>query len=71
MKQFDASKKKKNDGDDSDNEDNSTADLQVALDELEDELEDVSMKTVMTGSLIRIELSEKEIEELEETVQPV
>ena len=73
MKQFDAPKKKKNDGDDSDDEDDGTANLQVAFDELEDELEDEGINEDGNGWEfdMRIELSEKEIEELEETVQPV
>jgi hypothetical protein len=73
MKQFDAPKKKKGtDGDDFDDNDDDAADLQVALDALEDELEDDRVdKDGSWEYNIRIELTDEEVEELEETVQPV
>jgi len=75
MKQFDAPKKKKKSGDhdDSDDDDEDAADLQVALNELEKELEDDGNKEE-GGNWefdMRIELTEGEIEELEATVEPV
>ncbi len=75
MKQFDAPKKKKKSGDhnDSDDDDEDAADLQVALDELEGELEDDGNKEE-DGNWefdMHIELTEGEIEELEATVEPV
>jgi len=73
MKQFDAPKKTK--GTDRDNfkdDDNNAADLQIALDALEDELEDDRIdKDGNWEYNIRNELTEEEVEKLEETVQPV
>jgi hypothetical protein len=75
MKQFDAPKKKKtHDNDGSDDNDEDAADLQGALDELEEELEDDGIEKGDDGNWefdIRIELTEGEIEELETTVKPV
>ena len=74
MKQFDAPKKKKPDDDIlADDEDEDVADLQVALDELEGELEDdvIGEDGDNWEFDMRIELTEKEIDELEETVKPV
>ena len=71
MKQFDAPKKKRHD--DEVDEDEDVADLQVALDELEGELEgdDIGKDDDNWEFDMRIELTEKEIDELEETVKPV
>jgi len=74
MKQFDAPKKKKKGEDnDSDGEEEEAADLQFALEELEDELEDDDTNKRVDGWEfdIRLDLSESEIEKLEETVKPV
>lgn len=75
MKQFDAPKKKKaNDNVVDDDDDDVVADLQVALDELEGELEDdddASKDDRDWEFDIRIDLSEEQIDELEETVKPV
>ena len=73
MKQFDAPKKKKDAEDDDNNDDDiDAADLQVALDELEEELEDERIDKDGIGEFdIRIELTEEEVEALEETVKPV
>jgi hypothetical protein len=74
MKQFDTLKKKKHSDDDLDdtNEDDVT-DLQVALDELEEELEndDFSEDTNEWEFNMHIELTEEQINELEETLKPV
>jgi len=74
MKQFDALKKKKmhnNDG--SDDIDEDAADLQGALDNLEEELkEDGIDEGDPTWEFnMCVELTEEEIEELEATVKPV
>ena len=74
MKQFDAPKKKKhNDDVPADDEDEDVADLQVALDELEGELEDdvIGEDGDNWEFDMRIELTKEEINELEETVKPV
>ena len=74
MKQFDTPKKKKGaeDNDNDNDNDIDAADLQVALDEIEDELEDERIDKDSIGEFnIRIELTEEEVEALEETVKPV
>ena len=74
MKQFDTPKKKKPDDNIlADDEDEDVADLQVALDELEGELEDdvIGEDGDNWEFDMRIELTEKEINELEETVKPI
>ncbi len=73
MKQFDTPKKKKGaKDDDKDDDDIDAADLQVALDELEDELEDERIDEDGNSEFdIRIELTEEEVDALEETVKPV
>jgi hypothetical protein len=72
MKQFDAPRKKKHDNNIlADDEDDDVA--QVALDELEGELEDDDMGEDGDNWEfdMRIELTEEETDELEETVKPV
>ena len=71
MKQFDSPKKQNGDNDDVDEED--ATDLQVALDELENELEDdgVNEDADKWEYDMRMEMTEDEIEELEKNVQPV
>ena len=56
-----------------DDEDEDVADLQVALDELEGELEDdvIGEDSDNWEFDMHIELTEEEIDELEETVKPV
>jgi hypothetical protein len=74
MKQFDAPKRKKKcEGTDPDDSDEEVADLQFALEELEEEVEDNDTDERVDGWEfdIRLELSESEIEKLEETVKPV
>ena len=71
LKQFDAPKKQKSDDDDMDEED--AMDLQVALDELENELENdgVDEDNNNWEYNMRIAMTEDEIEELEKAVKPV
>jgi hypothetical protein len=74
MKQFDTPRKKKNDDNIlADDQDEDVADFQVALDELEGELEDdvIGEDGDNWEFNMRIELTEEEIDELEETVKPV
>jgi hypothetical protein len=73
MKQFDAPKKKKTPNvDDSDDIDEDAADLQGVLDNLEEELEEDGMDEGDNWEFdIRIELTEREVEALEATVEPV
>ena len=71
LKQFDAPKKQKSDDDDMDEED--ATDLQVALDELEDELENDGIDEDDNNWEydMHIEMTEDEIEKLEKAVKPV
>ena len=71
MKQFDAPKSRKGEGDDEDEE--GATDLQVALDALEEELEDdgVEGDANMWEYDMRMDMTADEIEELEKDVQPV
>ncbi len=74
MKQFDAPKKKKtHDVDGSDDIDDDAVDLQVAVDDLDDELEEdgIDEGDAAWEFDMQIELTEGEIQELEATVQPV
>lgn len=73
MKQFDAPKKKSSAKDnDNDDDDIDATGLQVALDELEDELEDEHIDEDGGSEFnIHIELTEKEVEALEETMKSV
>jgi hypothetical protein len=71
MKQFDAPKNKKNDADDDDGDDE-TDPLGMALDELEEELEgDGNDDNVNWEFDMRTEMSQEEVEALEDTVKPV
>jgi len=71
LKQFDAPKKQKGDNNNMDEED--ATDLQFALDELEDELENDGVDEDINKWEydMRIEMTEDEIEELEKSVKPV
>jgi hypothetical protein len=73
MKQFDAPKKKKGDGDDLDEELEDATDLQVALADLEAELEDNSMNEEDDSweYNMHIEMTDEEVMELEKAVKPV
>jgi len=74
MKQFDAPKnKKRGDEDVDDDDDEDAANLRLALDELEGDLEDDGADEDGNDWEfdMRIELNEEEIKELEETVKPV
>jgi len=69
MKQFDAPKKNKCDDEVPDDEDE---DVELVLDELEGELEDEDIGKDGNWEFdMRIELTEEEIDELEDTVKPV
>lgn len=71
MKQFDAPKNKKNEADDDDEEDAADP-LGMALDELEDELEgDGKDDDVNWEFDMRTEMSQEEVEALEDNVKPV
>jgi TATA-binding protein-associated factor Taf7 len=71
MKQFDAPKNQKGNGDDAD--DKGATDLQVALDALEEELEDDGMDEDANKWEydMHMEMTADEIEKLEKDVQPV